>query len=264
MNPDSFQAIVNYFGERMISSANDPPSPPTVEDELDHILQNQLELFGLVAKVGKDERHFKILHDSDIIEDEGLAKILHNWLKEDDSDGEFTLLYRRSRDGLSKKTIRSKCDGKGFTITIIEATDGHIMGGYSNTSWSSSDEHSTSTANKACWFALSGSSVSSPCKMKLKNANDPHAIFLTSAHCGAIFGYDGHAMRLGMSLVLYPGKTYHTGSIKNGRYDIKEVEVFQVSGSSLQGRIIEPVTRFVANINQAINANQACLLQAET
>ena len=95
VNPDCFQAIVNYFGERMISSGNDPPSPPTVEDELDHILQNQLELFGLVAKVGKDERHFKILHDSDIIEDEGLAKILHNWLKEDDSDGEFTLLYRR-------------------------------------------------------------------------------------------------------------------------------------------------------------------------
>jgi len=150
VNPDCFQAIVNYFGERMISSANDPPSPPTVKDELDHILQNQLELFGLVAKVGKDERHFKILHDSDIIEVEGLAKILHNWLKEDDSDGEFTLLYRRSRDGLSKKTIRSKCDGKGFTITIIEAADGHIMGGYSNTSWSSSDEHSTSTANKAC------------------------------------------------------------------------------------------------------------------
>lgn len=95
MNPDCFQAIVNYFGERMISSANDPLSPPTVEDELDHILQNQLELFGLVAKVGKDKRHFKILHDSDIIEDEGLAKILHNWLKEDDSDGEFNLLYRK-------------------------------------------------------------------------------------------------------------------------------------------------------------------------
>ena len=74
VNPDCFQAIVNYFGERMISSANDPPSPPTVKDELDHILQNQLELFGLVAKVGKDKRHFKILHDSDIIEDEGLAK----------------------------------------------------------------------------------------------------------------------------------------------------------------------------------------------
>ena len=193
----------------------------------------------------------------------GSPKILHNWLKEADSDGEFTLLYRRSRDGLSKKAIHSKCDGKGFTITIIEAADGHIMGGYSNTTWSSSDEHSTSTANKACWFALSGSSVLCPCKMKLKNANDPHAIF-TSASRGVIFGHDGHAMRLGLSLVLYTGKTYHTGSIKNGRYDIKEVEVFQVSGSSLQGRIIEPVTRFVANINQAINANQACLLQAET
>ena len=28
VNPDCFQAIVNYFGERMISSAKDPPSPP--------------------------------------------------------------------------------------------------------------------------------------------------------------------------------------------------------------------------------------------
>ena len=85
LNPDCFQAIVDYLGEKMISSESDPPSPPSVEDEHDHILRNQLELFGFVPTVERPT--------STIIKHEGHCKILHDWLKEDDSDGEFTLLF---------------------------------------------------------------------------------------------------------------------------------------------------------------------------
>ncbi len=71
-------------------------------------------------------------------------------------------------------------------------------------------------------------------------------------------------MHVGSSDVhLNLGRSYHTGSLNNGQYAIKEMEVFQVSGSSPPGRIIEPVTKFTAKINQAINAKQACLLKAE-
>ncbi len=90
-NPDFFQAMVNHLYERMISSKDNLLSPPSAEDE-DHILQNQLELFGFVPT--------KEMPESTIMKDEGHCKILHDWLKEDDSDGEFTFLHRGSRNGL--------------------------------------------------------------------------------------------------------------------------------------------------------------------
>jgi hypothetical protein len=73
--------------------------------------------------------------ESTIIKDEGHSKmLLHDWLNEDDSDGEYTLLYQGSRDGLSNQAFHSKCDNNGCTLTIIELTDGAIILGYSNRS----------------------------------------------------------------------------------------------------------------------------------
>eukprot|EP00984_Skeletonema_dohrnii_P005109 scaffold1797_cov99-Skeletonema_dohrnii-CCMP3373.AAC.3 len=47
VNSDCFQAIVDYMNELAISSEDDPPMPPTVDDELQHILVHQMNLFGL-------------------------------------------------------------------------------------------------------------------------------------------------------------------------------------------------------------------------
>ena len=101
--------------------------------------------------------------------------MLHDWLKEDGSDGEFSLLYRGTRDGLSGSAFHSNCDNKGCTLTIIETTNGKVIGGYSNTPWSSSGNWTA--ANKAFLFELSGSGISSPCKMKLTGLNDEFAIY---------------------------------------------------------------------------------------
>jgi hypothetical protein len=166
VNPTCFRAIVDYLNGMMISSEDSPPSPPSVDDEHEHILQYQLELFGLVPTVE--------LPDSNIINNKGHWKMLHDWLKEDGSDGEFSLLYRGTRDGLSGSAFHSNCDNKGCTLTIIETTDGKVFGGYSNTPWSSSGGHTA--ANKAFLFALSGSGISSPCKMKFRCMSDQHAI----------------------------------------------------------------------------------------
>jgi hypothetical protein len=103
----------------------------------------------------------------------------------------------------------------------------------------------------------------------------------------------------GSNVYLIPGHTYHTESLPHGQYTIKEMEVFQVSGSSPSARIttsnrkqakrrgnkanqmsslfqafaqrdksaspaMKHVTKFSDGINKAINKKHACLLRAES
>ena len=265
VNPTCFRAIIDYLNEMMISSEDSPPSPPSVDDEHKHILQYQLELFGLVPTVE--------LPDSNIINNNGHWKILHDWLKEDGSDGEFSLLYRGTRDGLSGSAFHSNCDNKGCTLTIIETTDGKVFGGYSNTPWSSSGGHTVD--NKAFLFALSGSGISSPCKMKFRCMSDQHAICHNLLY-GPVFGI-GDMIVNGSNVSLRQGFTYHPWPLPLGSYPIKEMEVFQLSGSSPSARIAtsngntsqdtmvgEPVIRFTDEINKSINKKHACVLRAES
>ena len=114
VDPICFQAIVDYLNEMTISSEDSPPSPPSVDDEHKNILSHQLELFGLVPECS--------LPDSIIIEDVGVCVMLHDWLEKDDQDGDFSLLYRGSRDGQTDQSFHSKCDEKGCTLTVIETT----------------------------------------------------------------------------------------------------------------------------------------------
>ena len=87
VDPTCFQAIVDYLNEMTISSEDSPPSPPNVDNEHKIILNHQLELFGLGPECSPS------LPDSIIIKDEGDFVTLHEWLEEDDQDGEFSLLY---------------------------------------------------------------------------------------------------------------------------------------------------------------------------
>ena len=109
VDPICFQAIVDYLTEVTISSQDCPPSPPSVDDVNKLILNHQLLLFGL----GPDPSR----PDSIIIKDEGDFVTLNEWLEEDDQDGEFNLLYRRTRDGITNIAFHSKCDEKGCTLT---------------------------------------------------------------------------------------------------------------------------------------------------
>ena len=56
----------------VISSEDSPPSLPSVDDENKYLLRHQLEVFGMVLKVGKPDRI--------IIKGEGHRKILHDLL----------------------------------------------------------------------------------------------------------------------------------------------------------------------------------------
>jgi hypothetical protein len=103
------------MNELAISSDDEPPEPPSVDDELQHILQHQMYLFGLFD-------NYSI--ESNIIKQYSDAEILHNWLDEDGCGGELELLYRSSRDGQSGAAFHSQCDNKGPAVVIIETSDG--------------------------------------------------------------------------------------------------------------------------------------------
>ncbi|KAL7549023.1 hypothetical protein ACHAWF_014432 [Thalassiosira exigua] len=273
VNPVCFRAIVDHLNEKAISSEDDLPSPPSVGDEDNYILRRQLELFDLCSP--------KML-DSAILGEH--RNLVHGWLEEDGLDGEWNLLYRSSRDGLSAANFHSKCDNQGCTLTVIETTDGFVLGGYSNTPWTN-DDGIYKAANKAFLFVLSGNDVTRPCKMTLKNANGGCAVYHESRY-GPTFGSgfdlyvhgsDGHInLNLGHTYdSVLPGRLTTRTNGCYARLAIKELEVFEVAGEPSPVVIapkasnehllqpIEPVTSFSKIVNEAINAKKESLMKAE-
>ncbi len=224
VNGKCFQAIVDWLNLLAISSEDEPLKPPSVDKEYMPILNYQWELFNCDGNG----------IDSNIIKSNE-AWTIHDWLDEDDIEGGMKLLYCSSRDGLSNKAFHEKCDNKGPTLVLFELTEGGVIGGYTNTSWANNGDYVS--ADKAFLFALSGFGITSPCKMKLKDTNG-NAIE-RRADYGAIFGGNhgddlfmrakGKKSYINLSL----GNTYCSGPSElmneNLRYDIKKIEVFQIS-----------------------------------
>mmetsp|Transcript_13973 Transcript_13973/g.30342 ORF Transcript_13973/g.30342 Transcript_13973/m.30342 type:complete len:591 (-) Transcript_13973:252-2024(-) len=273
INPACFRAIVDYLHEVAISSEDNPPDPPRVEDEHKRILHYQLKMFGLLDRVPGE------MPASNIVKSVKEVTRLHEWLGEDDADGEFSLLYCSSRDGLSDATFHSNCDFRGCTLTVIRTTNGYVLGGYSSAPWRNSG--AWTTARKSFLFLLSGGDVSSPCKMRAKGNN------VKPVYCSAYgpgFGSSSVGCDLivqGSTLRLQFGNAYEsvTSSCRltggyNNPFAIEEMEVFQVTGESswaqhcqTKEKKIHPtimkydrVTRFSVDINEAINDKQESLL----
>ncbi|KAL9178344.1 hypothetical protein ACHAXT_001772 [Thalassiosira profunda] len=169
--------------------------------------------------------------ESNIITTAKELKCLHNWLEEDGSEGQLELLYRGSRDGFAGTAFHSKCNDRGSTLTVIETTDGYVLGGYSNTPWSSSRGYKQ--ADKAFLFVLSGSDVVSPCKMELKDEQDDRAVY-HEASLGPTFGRgQGLDQFMGyIGVLVGPSGTYEPWpaghlSKRNASFTIKEIEVFR-------------------------------------
>jgi hypothetical protein len=276
VNGACFLAIVIYLNELASSTEDSPPEPPSVYEELEPMLAHQLELLEVFVPPHPQ------MPDSNIIEQSRDASILHNWLKEDGSDGEWDLIYRSSRDGFSNEAFHNNCDGddKGRTLVVIKTTEGDIVGGYTNTPWQS--EGGYRAANKAFLFALNGFGITSPLKMKLKNASE-NAIE-HNARYGPIFGQSGgdDLFVSGSTLNLNIGNAYEAGPGQlTGRhsYSIKEMEVYKVSDCDSWLRLQYPrkskkhfsnvatklpaVKRFTEEVNEAINEKYESLRALE-
>jgi len=263
VNSTCFQAIVDYLNEMTISSEDNPPDCPSVDDENKHILQTQMELFGLCGSGV----------DSKIVKDRDHVTLLHEWLGEEDQDGELHLLYRytrdRKKDSAFHGDFHSKCNDKECTIVIIETTCGTTLGGYTNSPWTS-DQDGYSKADKAFLFVLEGSTA--PRKLKLMNKQDSQAIY-NEATYGPAFG-GAHDLYV-QGKYVFPqlcGHTYEscpTQKLLEGEgYKIKEMEVFQIVSKSkeeVKKRISlqKPDAMLSKAVSDAIDAKRACLLQAE-
>jgi hypothetical protein len=231
------KAIVDYMNELAISSEDDLPDPPHMDDdEFKYILDCQLRLFRLNISSPQP--------DSNIITNLYQLKVIRRWLREDGSGGDLKLLYRSSRDGCSGISFHSKCNNKSRTLVIIQTTGGEIIGGYTNTPWEG--RFGYRPASKAFLFALNGDGP--PCKMRLKNMHDACAI-CDNGNYGPIFG-GGHDLYVNGSIVtLKIGHSYDHVSFgrlrESTEYNIREMEVFQVSDDAPLN--LDPRKRKVSN-----------------
>ena len=235
VNGDSFQAIVDYLNELVISGEDDVPKLPSEEGggEGRHMnyLDCYLKLFGVNAA--------SLMPDSSIITTCEKVNTIHQWLDEGGVDGGLELIYRSSRDGLSTGKFHNKCDNVGPTLVIIETTSGGVLGGYTNTSWESN--RGCKKASKSFLFVISGFGEGSPCKMKLKNENDREAVY-HCRHVGPTFGANRSDVCVTMECEIWikMGNNYESCSFEQlnrgpddaySKHKIKEMEVFAVNGS---------------------------------
>jgi hypothetical protein len=221
VDPTCFEAIVYYLNERMISSEENPPTPPIVDEEHKDILLHQLHIFGLAKIILPTVE----IPDTSII-NLGQVRLLHKWLGEDGSNGKLTLLYRGV--AIASKNFHNLCDDKGPTLTIIETTCGLVIGGYTSIPWSSTNEWSADS--KAFLFVLSGNGVTSPHKMMLKNPSDDKAIYCGQIN-GPYFGrLDSLLVQSGYVYVNSAG-SYNTEPIFQGthKFTMRKMEVFSLS-----------------------------------
>lgn len=249
---------MDYLNDAKISTEESPVTPPKVDSVYQDILMHQLDLFGLSDVVFPVQ-----LLDSKIIQDASFVSQLHDWLDEDGSDGELVLLYCSTRDGRNDVTFHSKCDHKGPTLTVVETTDGHIIGGYSDVHWDC-DYISFQPSHKAFLFAISKSNSFSPSKMKLKGSQNNHAIHHNKSY-GPTFGSGNDLKVQGQYVYITKiGFTYYgapSSMQTETKYKIKEMEVFQVI--SPLPNIPSPRPIFTPSINTILNKKWATLAKIE-
>jgi hypothetical protein len=149
-------------------------------------------------------------------------------------DKQKTLLYRGSRDGFQSSSFHSRCDGKPFTITIIETTKGFIFGGYTPIAWSSIGSYASDDSLTSFIFTLKNGHNTIPMQFPLKSDCKQCAI-RCGADRGPTFGggFDfyvdfssktytnfGHSYD---NTTGYDGRTFFAGEYN---FTVKEVEVF--------------------------------------
>ena len=87
----------------------------------------------------------KNLESNDILLNEEEKEMVCGWiLKAMKSEGKkvkMNLLYKATRDGDSHNSFHGKCNGKGYTLTLIKNTRGYRCGAFITQSWQSSNNN---------------------------------------------------------------------------------------------------------------------------
>ena len=153
-------------------------------------------------------------------------------LKQMKSEGkkiEMNLLYRLTRDGDSAYTFHSKCNSKGYTLTLIRNTKGYRCGGFTSQSWGSRDSYVNdvnaflfSLDYKEQYFTYEGMnaiydynsygpSFGNGCDLYIANSCSQNY----SSNCNFPYSYAGNKARI------------LTGGFYN--FKVNEIEVYQIN-----------------------------------
>ena len=125
-------------------------------------LETQLEKTKISEEQLKEN-----LTSKEIILSEEEEKMIFNWIltkvNPEKKNIKMTLLYKLTSDGDSASTFHSKCNNKGYTLSLIRNTKGFRFGGFTTQSWSSSGSYINdvnafvfSLDFKECFFSYEG------------------------------------------------------------------------------------------------------------
>ena len=181
----------------------------------------------------------EITIDSQILSESKREKEFFSKICEWTNCKKVELIYRGSRDGMTSNNFHSKCDNKNPTIIIYKNTKDSIFGGYTSLSWSNNGNYRSDP--QAFIFTLKNIHNSEPTKFHVKSEKE--GVYHNSTH-GPTFG-EGCDIYICSDFLnsdsasdfpcryvdsLGKGKSIFTGDFNNnnGKFRIKEIEVFQV------------------------------------
>jgi len=179
-------------------------------------------------------------------------EILRGWLP---NKSNTKLLYRGSRDGMNASAWRSKVNNNGSNITILKNSEGHILGGYTSLSWTSSGSYRRD--DNAFLFSFLNNQKFSP-------TIHPQYAICDVSHYGPTFG-GGHDLMIfgwgGTRNCYHNPHSYNYGGKLTISYphmfSVTSIETWQVLGSSFSNsQIIGNNKGWQNSLNQWLGNNK--------
>jgi hypothetical protein len=167
-----------------------------------------------------------------IIKPDVVTELFKKWLPS--TKFILELRYRGSKHGYDATAFHRKCDNVQHTITVIENSNGKVLGGYSDQTWNET-EGGYKSSYQSFLFSITDKEI-----YRLKTVPNQYAI-CAKANCGPTFG-KGHDLHIGNKCntgtsYRYAGNSYDskgkTGEQMGGstNFTVKEIEVFAVKFS---------------------------------
>lgn len=223
---------------------------------VDHINQRSKDIvYGYIRKMQKllpcvDNPYYRILKpiqnlcliffhvgiDSEILSDSEKAKLSAMIEYHYKKSMEYSLLWRASRDGFDWEDFYGKCDGISNTLCIIQSKEDNVFGGFTSVKWSRESSYEYQDDPKACIYSIRSNQGLEPKLYPVKD--DQQGVIYQCELFILTFGVDGKGFWInedgsrGSASSDYckefdvPASTLNG---KNTRFDIIDIEVFQVS-----------------------------------
>ena len=130
--------------------------------------------------INKEQEKQEFINNSDILTKNHVDFLNKAILKDDpilkNKNVKWNLLYKATRDGEDENIFHNKCNDKGSTIIIVKTDKGLSFGGYTEQSWSGSENKKD---NNAFVFSLD--------LRKIYRANKSNV----QIYCGSCYGFRG-------------------------------------------------------------------------